>query len=223
MKSKITNCYIHIPFCNTICSYCDFCKLYYVDKYIDKYLDKLEEEINSIYQGEVLETIYIGGGTPSSLNIKQLERLFNILEVFKRSKDIEFTIESNFENITKEKLLLYKKYGINRLSFGLESISKKNLEFLNRNISKEKINDTISICRELGFNNINVDLMYALPVETIEDVKDDLNYIFLNNQRLQLLAAFLIFFFLYFFDYFLTNLFFHNYMIFLSIALLKNF
>ena len=178
MKSKITNCYIHIPFCNTICSYCDFCKLYYVDKYIDKYLDKLEEEINSIYQGEVLETIYIGGGTPSSLNIKQLERLFNILEVFKRSKDIEFTIESNFENITKEKLLLYKKYGINRLSFGLESISKKNLEFLNRNISKEKINDTISICRELGFNNINVDLMYALPVETIEDVKDDLNYIF---------------------------------------------
>ena len=178
MKSKITNCYIHIPFCNTICSYCDFCKLYYVDKYIDKYLDKLEEEINSIYQGEVLETIYIGGGTPSSLNIKQLERMFNILEVFKRSKDIEFTIESNFENITKEKLLLYKKYGINRLSFGLESISKKNLEFLNRNISKEKINDTISICRELGFNNINVDLMYALPVETIEDVKDDLNYIF---------------------------------------------
>ena len=178
MKSKITNCYIHIPFCNTICSYCDFCKLYYVDKYIDKYLDKLEEEINSIYQGEVLETIYIGGGTPSSLNIKQLERLFNILEVFKKSKDIEFTIESNFENITKEKLLLYKKYGINRLSFGLESISKKNLVFLNRNISKEKINDTISTCRELGFNNINVDLMYALPVETIEDVKDDLNYIF---------------------------------------------
>ena len=108
MKSKITNCYIHIPFCNTICSYCDFCKLYYVDKYIDKYLDKLEEEINSIYQGEVLETIYIGGGTPSSLNIKQLERLFNILEVFKRSKDIEFTIESNFENITKEKLFVSK-------------------------------------------------------------------------------------------------------------------
>ena len=178
MKSKITNCYIHIPFCNTICSYCDFCKLYYDDKYIDKYLNELEKEIKSIYRGEVLETIYIGGGTPSSLSIKQLERLFNILEIFKKSKDIEFTIESNFENITEDKLLLYKKYGINRLSFGLESINKNNLSFLNRNISKEKISDTISICRELGFNNINVDLMYALPIETIEDVKDDLDYIF---------------------------------------------
>ena len=178
MKSKITNCYIHIPFCNTICSYCDFCKLYYVDKYIDKYLDKLEEEINSIYQGEVLETIYIGGGTPSSLNIKQLERLFNILEVFKRSKDIEFTIESNFENITKEKLLLYKKYGINRLSFGLESIDENNLTFLNRNITKKKINNTINSCRSLGFNNINIDLIYALPVEDISILKNDLDYIF---------------------------------------------
>lgn len=178
MKNKITNCYIHIPFCNTICSYCDFCKLYYDDKYINNYLSQLEKEINSIYKGEELETIYIGGGTPSSLNIKELERLFKILEVFNKSKDIEFTIESNFENIDEDKLKLYKKYGINRLSFGLESISKKNLDFLNRNISKEKIKKTIDMCRKLGFNNINVDLMYALPTESIVDLKSDLDYIF---------------------------------------------
>ncbi len=174
----VKNCYIHIPFCSKICSYCDFCKLYYDEKFIDKYLNELEKEIKSIYKGEVLETIYIGGGTPSSLSIKELTKLFEILKVFNKSKDIEFTIESNFENITEEKLLLYKKYGINRLSFGLESINKKNLSFLNRDISKSNISNIIDTCRNLGFNNINVDLMYALPVEDINVLKKDLDYIF---------------------------------------------
>lgn len=174
----IKNCYIHIPFCNKICSYCDFCKLYYDEKFVNRYLDELEKEIKSIYKGEVLDTIYIGGGTPSSLNNKQLEKLFEILKLFNKSDTVEFTIESNFENINEEKLLIYKKNGINRLSFGLESIDENNLTFLNRNIAKEKINDTINSCRSLGFNNINIDLIYALPVEDISILKNDLDYIF---------------------------------------------
>ena len=174
----IKNCYIHIPFCNKICSYCDFCKLYYDEKFVNRYLDELEKEIKSIYKGEVLDTIYIGGGTPSSLNNKQLERLFEILNLFNKSETVEFTIESNFENINEEKLLIYKKNGINRLSFGLESINENNLTFLNRNITKEKINNTINSCRSLGFNNINIDLIYALPVEDISILKNDLGYIF---------------------------------------------
>ena len=174
----IKNCYIHIPFCNKICSYCDFCKLYYDEKFVNRYLDELEKEIKSIYKGEVLDTIYIGGGTPSSLNNKQLERLFEILKLFNKSETVEFTIESNFENINEEKLLIYKKNGINRLSFGLESINENNLTFLNRNITKEKINNTINSCRNLGFNNINIDLIYALPVEDISILKNDLDYIF---------------------------------------------
>ena len=178
MKNKIKNCYIHIPFCNTICSYCDFCKLYYDEKLVDNYLEALEKEIKDIYKNEELETIYIGGGTPSSLNNKQLEKLFEILSILKKSKDIEFTIESNFENITEEKLLIYQKYGINRLSFGLESISKGNLAFLNRKINTNKIIETINVCRRLGFNNINVDLMYALPVESMDDLRKDLDFIF---------------------------------------------
>ena len=178
MKNRIKNCYIHIPFCNKICSYCDFCKLYYDEKLVNKYLDELEKEISNIYQGEELETIYIGGGTPSALNNKQLERLFKVIEVFNKSNNIEFTIESNFENITKDKLLIYKKYGINRLSFGLESINKSNLSLLNRNITKNKVEDTINMCRELGFTNINIDLMYALPTEDIKILKEDLSYLF---------------------------------------------
>ena len=98
------SCYIHIPFCNKICSYCDFCKIYKDDKFVDKYLDALEKEIKSIYHKEVLDTIYIGGGTPSSLSINQLERLFNILKIFNKSKNIEYTIEGNFDTTSKEKL-----------------------------------------------------------------------------------------------------------------------
>ena len=96
--------YIHIPFCNTICTYCDFCKIYYNKKYIDKYLDSLEREIKKRYKGEVVKTIYIGGGTPTSLDEYELEKLFKIINIFNRENDIEFTIEGNVESITEDKL-----------------------------------------------------------------------------------------------------------------------
>lgn len=174
----IKSCYIHIPFCDKICSYCDFCKMYKYDNLVDEYLDALEREIKSIYKGEELETIYIGGGTPSSLSIGELKRLFNILSIFKRSSNCEYTIENNFESTDREKLELYKEVGINRLSFGIETISKDGLKLLERDLDLDKVRDTINICRELGFNNINVDLMYALPNESIEDLEKDLKYIY---------------------------------------------
>ena len=165
-----------IPFCDNICSYCDFCKVYYKEDLVDKYLSALEEEIESIYKGEILDTIYIGGGTPSSLNIRQLERLFIILSKLNKSKDIEYTIEGNFQSTTEDKLLLYKKYGINRLSLGLESINKDNLKLLERDDGQD-IKDKIILMKSLGFNNINVDLIYAIPNETLDILKKDLEYI----------------------------------------------
>ena len=99
----IKSVYIHIPFCDNICSYCDFCKFIKNDKWIDEYLSELECEIKSRYKGEVLDTIYIGGGTPSCLNIKQLNKLFNIIKVFKVSDSLEFTFECNIESIDFEK------------------------------------------------------------------------------------------------------------------------
>ena len=107
----VKSCYIHIPFCKKICSYCDFCKVFYNEQLVDKYLISLENEIDSLYKNEVLDTIYIGGGTPSSLNLNQLERLFNIINKLNKSKNIEYTIECNFETMSKEKLELFKKYG----------------------------------------------------------------------------------------------------------------
>ena len=171
------NLYIHIPFCNNICSYCDFCKMYYDSILVDKYLDELEKEINSIYKNEVLDTIYIGGGTPSCLDLKQLERLFKITDKLNKSKNIEFTIEGNFESTDIDKLKLYKTHGVNRLSFGLESINKDNLKFLNRENNLEQIENIINISRELNFNNINIDLIYAIPNEDIKILEEDLNYI----------------------------------------------
>lgn len=173
----IKSCYIHIPFCKKICSYCDFCKLIYNEKFVSQYLNSLEKEIEETYQGEELDTIYIGGGTPSCLNIKELERLFKILNKLKKSKNVEYTIEGNFETTTKEKLLLYKKYNINRLSLGVESINKDNLLLLDREEDKDEITNKVKLMRELGFNNINLDLIYALPNETLKVLNKDLEFI----------------------------------------------
>lgn len=175
------SCYIHIPFCNRICSYCDFCKIYYNKDLVKRYLTSLKKEIESNYNQEVLKTIYIGGGTPSSLDTYELEYLFNILSILKKDKNIEFTIEGNFESTTKEKLDLYKKYGINRLSFGIESTNKDNLNFLERSLDKEKVKEVLDYAKEIGITNINVDLIYAIPKETNEILKKDIEYILSLN------------------------------------------
>ena len=140
--------YIHIPFCEKICSYCDFCKVLYNEKLVDKYLDSLENEIKKRYLGEKIKTLYIGGGTPSSLNITQLTRLFEITNIFDKESLEEFTIEANFESTTLEKLDLFKKNGVNRLSFGLESTNKKHLEFLNRDFDKIHVRNIVNYAKK---------------------------------------------------------------------------
>ena len=173
----VSSCYIHIPFCKNICSYCDFCKIYYDKRIVDKYLDELACEIKDSYNNNLLDTIYIGGGTPSSLDLDEEKKLFNILKILKLSNNYEYTIECNFDSITHEKLDLYKIVGINRISFGLESINKDNLKILDRSISKDKVVDTINYCKKIGLNNINIDLMYAIKNETLEMLEDDLDFI----------------------------------------------
>jgi len=173
----IKSCYIHIPFCKKICSYCDFCKLIYNKKFINKYLNDLEYEINNKYQGEVLDTIYIGGGTPSCLDLDELDYLFKIISKLKVSNNLEYTIECNIDTLDKDKLLLMKKYNINRISIGIESIDKNNLKILERESDKNRIIDTIKLIRELGFNSINLDLMYAIAGEDINTLNNDIDFI----------------------------------------------
>ncbi len=172
-----SSAYIHIPFCNNICSYCDFSKMFYDKKIVKKYLEELKNDINTNYKGEKLNTIYIGGGTPSALSISELKELFDIIKVLKLKQNYEFTIECNFDSITKEKLDLFKQVGINRISFGLESINKNNLIFLERSLSKTKVEEIIKYCNRIGLSNINVDLIYAIPNESLEVLEKDLDFI----------------------------------------------
>lgn len=171
--SNIKHAYIHIPFCKNICSYCDFSKMYYNSKWINLYLDALNNDIKENYKNEILDTIYIGGGTPSSLSIDELKKLFLIIKSLKLNTNYEFTIECNIEDITKEKLMLFKENKINRLSIGVQSFNDKILKYLGRKYNSKIIKEKIKLAKEY-FDNINIDLIYAVNNETIDDLKNDL-------------------------------------------------
>ena len=163
--------YIHIPFCTQICSYCDFPKVLKNEKLIDKYLISLEKEIQEKYKNEVVSTLYIGGGTPTSLSLKQLTTLFKIIEKINLSKNAEVTIEANTEDLTIEKLKLLKKY-VNRLSIGIQTFNATRLKELNRKININNLKNAFK-----HFDNINIDLMYGFKSQTILDLKEDLEKI----------------------------------------------
>lgn len=171
---KIKSVYIHIPFCNSICSYCDFCKVVYNETWIEPYLIRLKDEIDNSYMGEVIETLYIGGGTPSCLSLNELESLFTVLRTFTLSEKVEFTFECNISDLTNEKLQFLYEHGVNRLSIGIESFNKNKLEFMNRTCNFKNTKQKIKLAREIGFSNINLDLMYAIPNEKLSDLKKDL-------------------------------------------------
>lgn len=169
--------YIHIPFCTHLCSYCDFPKVLKNEKWIDKYLEALKKEIKQNYKGEIVKTLYIGGGTPSSLSIKQLEKLFQIIKIFKLNKNAEITIETNTEDLTKEKINFLKDK-INRLSIGIQTFDKKVLNKLNRKLNIQNLKNAIKT-----FENVNIDLMYGFQGQTEKDLKKDLNKLLKLNPK----------------------------------------
>jgi len=167
--------YIHIPFCDTICSYCDFCKVFYNSSLVDDYLSALSREVDKYYNGEVIDTIYIGGGTPSCLSYEQLKVLFSIISKFKFNDIYEFTFECNIESIDYDKLKFLFDSGVNRLSIGVQTFNVKFLKFLNRNHTSDLVVNRIRMAREIGFDNINIDLIYAIPGETLDDLNYDID------------------------------------------------
>ncbi|MGM9834993.1 MAG: radical SAM family heme chaperone HemW [Bacilli bacterium] len=173
--------YIHIPFCKSICSYCDFCKMLYYGPWVTKYLNELAKEIKDKYNMEELKTIYIGGGTPSALSLKDIKYLLDIITIFKVSEDLEYTFECNINDINEDLLKLLKQYGVNRLSIGIESFDQNKLEFMERMHTFEDAEAKIKLCRKLGFNNISVDLIYGIPKEDLKVLKKDLDLILKLN------------------------------------------
>ena len=173
--------YIHIPFCKSICAYCDFCKVLYQKEWAVKYLKKLKEEIKDRYMGEKVKTIYIGGGTPSCLSFKEIEYLLLLTNLLDKSQIEEFTFECNIEDINEELLQLLRKYKVNRLSLGIESFDKENLQLMKRNVDYIDVRNKIKLARTLGFDNINLDLIYALPNEKLSTLKKDLKLLLALN------------------------------------------
>ncbi len=166
--------YIHIPFCKSICSYCDFCKMFYKKDWADKYLIALKDEIEDRYHNDPLRTIYIGGGTPSCLDSTQLEYLLKMVNHLNISSLEEFTIECNLNDITEEFLELITKYNVSRLSIGIESFNPYILKKLNRDHTFKDAEEKIKLCRKYNIKNINLDLIYAVSGTNLKDLKEDL-------------------------------------------------
>ena len=166
--------YVHIPFCKQKCMYCDFPSYSGKEKYMDVYVDALNKEILEKANKYTIRSIFIGGGTPSYLDEKDLKSLLKTLNKLKFKEDIEFTIECNPGTLTKEKLIIMKDHNVNRLSIGLQSTNNSLLKDIGRIHTYEIFKNNFLLARELGFDNINVDLMFGLPNQSLEEWKNTL-------------------------------------------------
>ncbi len=171
MQTKPTSAYVHIPFCTQICYYCDFSKVFIQNQPVDSYLEHLIEEYNS-YDIKKLRTLYIGGGTPTALSAHQLAFL---LEKLTDKLDLsyleELTIEANPGDLDQEKIAVLKDSPVNRVSLGVQTFNDRMLRQIGRSHLEKDIYENIADLKKAGFDNISIDLIYALPKQTMEDVK----------------------------------------------------
>ena len=173
----ITSLYIHIPFCRSKCLFCSFTIAVAAEKHINAYLNCLEKEA-AHYRGSEVCTVYIGGGTPSLLENEQLERLVVIIkENFKFTPHAEFTLEANPATFDYAKAKRMYRLGINRISLGVQSLNDKYLTFLKRPHKAVDAQIAYGDLRQAGFDNINLDLMYSFPQQTLKDIENDVRAI----------------------------------------------
>ena len=192
MENKELGIYIHIPFCQHKCDYCDFVSFSNKQEFIENYIEAVKKEISNYFKEKTLletytvTTIYIGGGTPSYINSKYICEIMEVLENNLKQnpiklEDMEITIEVNPGTVNKEKLEQFRKAKINRLSIGLQSTNNKILKEIGRIHTFEQFLETYQIAKEVGLDNRNVDLMIGLPNQTIEDIKRSLEEVIQLN------------------------------------------
>ena len=173
MQKKPTSAYVHIPFCTQICYYCDFSKVFIKNQPVDSYLEHLLEEFAS-YDIQKLRTLYIGGGTPTALSAPQLEVL---LDGLTKNLDLsvleELTIEANPGDLDEDKIAVLKNSAVNRVSLGVQTFDDKMLKKIGRSHLEKDIYENIDRLKLAGFDNISIDLIYALPGQTMDQVKDN--------------------------------------------------
>ena len=178
MTTKPIGLYLHIPFCVRKCNYCDFCSFATGDcDWREEYINSLCREIEC-YKGRdiTLDSIFFGGGTPSLLNVDEFKRITDTInDCFTVDADTEFTIEANPKTLTEEKLSSYISCGVNRLSIGLQSIHDNEQKILGRIHNFDDFLRTYNMAIDLGINNINIDLMYGIPEQTMESFSKTLD------------------------------------------------
>lgn len=186
--------YIHIPFCKSKCSYCDFISFANKEKKVEKYIECLKKEIkNKEVDNCIVDTIYIGGGTPSFIESKYIKEILELVKSrFKIKEEAEITIEVNPGTVNEEKLKDYKETGINRISIGLQSTNNKILKQIGRIHTYEEFLNTYNLVRKVGFRNINVDLMLALPNQTLEELEESIEKVIkLNPEHISIYSLIL--------------------------------
>ncbi len=172
--------YIHIPFCHQICNYCDFNKFYFKNQPVDEYIEALGKEMALATQKNPesfrhIETIFLGGGTPTALSPQQLDKLLTLIQTYIPVNSVtEFTSEANPDELSAEKLQVLFEGGVNRLSMGVQSFDQGLLQKIGRTHSNEHVYETIALAKKIGFQNISIDLMYGLPGQTMAQWKDSL-------------------------------------------------
>ena len=173
MQAKPSSAYVHIPFCTQICYYCDFSKVFIKNQPVDAYLEHLIQETRSYEIGK-LRTLYIGGGTPTALSAQQLAYLLTELpKVMDLSEVEEFTIEANPGDLDPDKIAVLKDSQVNRVSLGVQTFDNKMLKKIGRSHQEQDIYDNIHHLKQAGFDNISIDLIYALPGQTMDQVKEN--------------------------------------------------
>lgn len=180
----LKNVYIHIPFCKYICSYCDFCKKYIKNQPVDAYLEALETEItHKLEKRIVIDSLYLGGGTPSSLNLAQLQKLRRIINKhFTFSENYEFTFECNPDDVNEEMVNELKLMGVNRISMGVQILNDERLKELRRGHSVDDVKQALDcLCNVI--DNVSCDFIFNLPKQTKADI--DLSLDFIKQYKLK--------------------------------------
>ena len=178
----IESLYVHIPFCRKFCPYCDYPKTLYETDLVAAYVRSLFVDLESLQiEKSSLKTIYIGGGTPNCLPISYMEELLIALQpLLRRSRKYEWTIEMNPELITEEYLCLLKKYGVNRISLGAQTFNDVQLKLLGRLTTREQLISKVELVKK-HFDNFSVDLIYGLPKDGLDVLKDNIDILVVMN------------------------------------------
>lgn len=181
MSKRTLGIYVHIPFCHSKCAYCDFYSISdYSDSLMQRYVDALllqMEDYSLAAKDYIVDSVFIGGGTPTALPVSSMcELISGIRRLFNLSKDVEFTMEANPATVTLEALTKYRKLGVNRISLGLQSCNADELNALSRIHSADDFAESLSVARQAGFENINADIMYGIPLQTADSFTRTLDF-----------------------------------------------